>query len=79
MIPIFFDFLGDSLEVFMGDFFIFGDDFNSCLAHLTKILEVYVKKRMMLSWEKSHFIVQEGVVLWHLVSCKGLEVDNFGL
>ena len=60
---IVFDFLGDSLKVFMDDFFVFGDDFDSCLAHLTKILEVCVKKQLVLSWEKSHFMVREGVVL----------------
>ena len=73
---IFSDFLGDSLEVFMDDFSVFGDDFESYLAHMTKILEVCVKKRLVLSWEKSHFMVREGVVLRHLVSGKGLEVDK---
>ena len=76
MTAIFFDFLSDSLEVFMDDFSVFGDDFDSCLAHLTKILEVCVRKHLVLSWEKSHFIVREGVVLGHLVSGKGLEVDK---
>ena len=76
MPAIFCDFLGDSLEVFMEDFSVFGDDFDSCLAHLTKILEVCVRKRLVLSWEKSHFMVREGVVLVHLVSGKGLEVDK---
>ena len=76
MMVIFYDFLCDSLEVFMDDFFVFGDDFDSCLAHLTKILEVCVKKQLILSWEKSHFMVREGVVLGHLVSGKGLEVDK---
>ena len=55
----------------MDDFSVFGDDFDSCLAHLTKILEVCVRKRLVLNWEKSHFIV-----LGHLVSGKGLEVDK---
>ena len=73
---IFSDFLGDSLEDFMDDFSVFGDDFDSFLAHLTKILEVCIKKRQVLSWEKSHFMVREGVVLGHLVSGKGLEVDK---
>ena len=73
---IFSDFLGDSLEVFMDDFFVIGDDFDSCLTHLTKIREVCVRKRVVLSWEKSHFMGREGVVLGHLVSCKGLEVDK---
>ena len=76
MSTIFLDFLGDSLGVFMDDFYIFGDDFDSCLRHLTKILEVCIRKRLVLNWEKSHFMVREGVVLGHLVSGKGLEVDK---
>ena len=63
MIAIFSNFFGYSLEVFMDDFSIFEDDFKNFLAHLTKILEAYVKKRLVLSWEKSHFMVREGVVL----------------
>ena len=76
MTAIFSDFLGDSLEVYMDVFSIFGNNFESCLARLTKILEVCVKKRLVLSWEKSYFIVREGVVLGHIVSAKGLEVDK---
>ena len=49
MTAIFSDFLGESLEVFMDDFFVFGDDFDSYLAHLTKILEICVRKRLVLS------------------------------
>ena len=73
---IFSDFLGDSLEVVMNNFFVFGNDFKCCLAHLTKILEVCVKKGLVLSWEKSHFMVRKGVVLGHIISGKGLEVDK---
>ena len=76
MTAIFFDFLDDNLEVFMDDFNVFGNDFESCLAHLTKIPEVCVRKRLVLSCEKSHFMVREGVVLKHIVSSKGLEVDK---
>ena len=76
MTAIFSEFLGDSLEVFMDDFSVFGNDFESYLAHVTKILEVCVRKRLVLSWEKSHFMVREGVVLRHIVSGKGLEVDK---
>ena len=73
---IFSDFLADSLEVFMDNFSVFRNNFKSCLAHLTKILEVCVRKRLLLSWEKFHFMVREGVVLGHIVSGKGLEVDK---
>ena len=60
----------------MDDFFVFGYDFESFLAHLIKILEVYVKKRLVLSWEKSHLMVREGVVFMHLILGKGLKVDK---
>ena len=44
MMAIFSELLGDSLEVFMDDFSVFRNDFESCLAYLTKILEVCVRK-----------------------------------
>ena len=31
---------------------------------------------MVLNWEKCHFMVQEGIVLGHLIYSKGLEVDK---
>ena len=34
-------------------------------------LKVFILKRLVLSWEKSHFMVREGIVLGHLVSRKG--------
>ena len=57
----------------MDDFSVFKSSFDACLEHLTRILDVYVKKRLVLSWEKSHFMVREGIVLGHLVSSKGLK------
>ena len=51
MTAIFSDFLGDNLEFFMDDFSIFGNDFHNCLGHLTKIHEVCVSKRLVLSDE----------------------------
>ena len=43
---------------------------------MTKILEVLARKQLVLCWEKSHFMVRNGVVLGHLVSGKGLEVEK---
>ena len=76
MMAIFSDFIGESMEVFMEDFLVFGPSFDACLEHLTQILDVCLKKHLVLSWEKSHFMVREGIVLGHLVSSKGLEVDK---
>ena len=30
----------------------------------------------MLNWEKFHFMVQEGIVLGHKISVRGIEVDK---
>ena len=60
----------------MDDFSVFGPSCDACLEHLTQILDVCVKKHLVLSWEKSHFIVREGIVFGHLVSSKGFEVDK---
>ena len=30
----------------------------------------------MLNWEKCHFMVQEGIVLGHQISARGIEVDK---
>ena len=73
---LFSDFIGESMEVFMDDFSVFRLSFDTCLEHLTQILDVCVKKRLVLSWEKSHFMVREDILLGHLVSSKGLEVDK---
>ena len=51
----------------MDDFSVFGPNFDTCLEHLTRILDICLKKRLVLSWEKSHFMVREGIVLGHLV------------
>ena len=76
MMAIFSEFIGESMEVFMDDFSIFGPSFDACLERLTQILDICIKKRLLLSWEKSHFMVREGIALGHLVSGKGLEVDK---
>ena len=82
MMAIFFDFIGESMEVFMDDFLVFGPSFDACSEHLTQILDVCVKKRLVIlhgmrqGWEKSYFMVREGIMLGHLVSSKGLEVDK---
>ena len=58
MMTIFSNFIGESLEVFMDDFSVFGPSFDKYLEHLTQILDVCVKKRLVLIWERSHFMVR---------------------
>ncbi|CAA7405269.1 unnamed protein product [Spirodela intermedia] len=73
MLSIFSDMIGKCMEIFMDDFFVFGESFDECLNHLKHVLEKCIEKKLVLSWEKSHFMVKEGVVLGHIVSKRGLE------
>ncbi|GKA86079.1 reverse transcriptase domain-containing protein [Tanacetum coccineum] len=61
---------------FMDDFSVFGDSFSSCLANLDKMLKRCEDTKLALNWEKSHFMVKEGIVLGHKISRKGIEVDK---
>ncbi|CAA7407028.1 unnamed protein product [Spirodela intermedia] len=76
MLSIFSDMIEKCMEIFMDDFFVFGESFDECLNHLQHVLEKCIEKKFVLSWEKSHFMVKEGVVLGHIVSKRGLEVDR---
>ncbi|XP_076897928.1 uncharacterized protein LOC143551355 [Bidens hawaiensis] len=41
-----------------------------------EVLKRCVEMNPVLSWEKSHFMVQEGTILGHVISSKGVEVDQ---
>ncbi|GJX17473.1 reverse transcriptase domain-containing protein [Tanacetum coccineum] len=76
MMAIFHDMIEKTMEVFMDDFLVFGDSFSSCLANLDKMLKRCEDTKLALNWEKSHFMVKEGIVLGHKISRKGIEVDK---
>ncbi|CAN6697897.1 unnamed protein product [Malus baccata var. baccata] len=76
MVRIFSDFVEKIIEVFMDDFSVFGDSFDGCLENLTLILKRCVETNLVLNWEKCHFMVRQGIVLGHIVSERGIEVDK---
>ena len=76
MLSIFSDMVERFLEIFMDDFFVFGDSFDDCLTNLEKVLSRCEEKNLVLNWEKCHFMVTNGIVLGHIVSSKGIEVDK---
>ena len=57
-------------------FSVFGTSFDHCLHNLALVLQRCEDKNLVLNWEKCHFMVQEGIVLGHRVSSKGIEVDR---
>nr|GEZ78862.1 reverse transcriptase domain-containing protein [Tanacetum cinerariifolium] len=76
MMAIFHDMIEQTMEVFMDDFSVFGDSFSTCLTNLEKMLKRCEDTKLALNWEKSHFMVKEGIVLGHKISKKGIEVDK---
>nr|GEU51997.1 reverse transcriptase domain-containing protein [Tanacetum cinerariifolium] len=50
--------------------------FQSCLSHLERMLKRCEDTNLCLNWEKSHFMVKEGIVLGHKISKQGIEVDK---
>jgi hypothetical protein len=76
MMGIFSDLIEKCMEIFMDDFSVYGSAFEQCLTNLSKVLQRCEEVSLVLNWEKCHFMVQEGIVLGHLVSSKGLEVDK---
>jgi len=73
---IFVDMVEKCIEVFMDDFFVFGSSFDCCLANLERVLQRCEETNLFLNWEKCHFMVQEGIVLGHKISVRGIEVDK---
>ncbi|KAL4323802.1 hypothetical protein GQ457_11G023210 [Hibiscus cannabinus] len=76
MMAIFSDMVEDFLEIFMDDFSVFGDNFDTCLSNLEKVLTRCEETDLVLNWEKCHFMVDQGIVLGHKISSKGIEVDK---
>ncbi|CAM8959439.1 unnamed protein product [Rhodiola kirilowii] len=73
---IFSDMIGSFIEVFMDDFTVHGDSFDACLGNLSTVLERCISMNLVLNYEKCHFMVTHGVVLGHIVSKEGVEVDK---
>ena len=55
---------------------MYGSNFEQCLHNLGTILQRYKDKNLALNCEKCHFMVTEGIVLGHMISADGFEVDQ---
>ena len=60
----------------MDDITIYGSTFDECLVNLEAVLNQCIEKDLVLNWEKCHFMVHQGIVLRHIISKQGIEVDK---
>ena len=72
----FSDMVEKTIEVFMDEFSVLGGSFDNCLENLRLVLIRCEETNLVLNWEKCHFMVQEGIVLGHQISARGIEVDK---
>nr|GEV68555.1 DNA-directed DNA polymerase [Tanacetum cinerariifolium] len=76
MLAIFHDMVGKKMEVFMDEFSVFRNSFENCLSRLDKMLQRCEDTNLCLNWEKSYFMVKEGIVLSYKISKNEIEVDK---
>ena len=76
MLSIFSDMGERIMEVYMDDITVYGESFDECLVHLETVLHRCIEKNLVLNWEKCHFMVNQGIVLRHIISERGIEVDK---
>ena len=60
----------------MDDITIYGSTFEECFVNIETVLNRCIEKDLVFNWEKCHFMVQQGIVLGHIISEKGIEVDK---
>ena len=76
MLSIFSDMVERIMEVYMDDITVYGESFDECLIHFEIFLHGCIEKNLVLNWEKCHFMVNQGIVLGHIISERGIEVDK---
>ncbi|RDX74140.1 Retrovirus-related Pol polyprotein from transposon 17.6, partial [Mucuna pruriens] len=76
MISIFFDLLEDCMDIFMDNFTVYAKSLEAYLDNLSKVLRRCIDSNLVLNFEKCHFMVTKGIILGHLISIRGIEVDK---
>jgi hypothetical protein len=76
MMAIFSDLIKNIMEVFIDHFLVYGKNFKDYLENLDKVLKRCQETHLILSWEKCHSMVREGIILGHRVLGRGIEVDQ---
>src|SRR4051812_15985781 len=76
LMAIFSDFGEKIYEVLLDNFSVYASSFDDCLSNLDRVLQTCKETNLVLNWEKCHFMVNEGIVLGHKVSERGIEVDK---
>ncbi|GKC53713.1 reverse transcriptase domain-containing protein [Tanacetum coccineum] len=75
MTGIFHDMVEDFIEVFMDDFSVFGNSFNTCLTNLDKVLARCEETNLGLNWEKCHFMDAKPRLIRWVMLLQGFNIE----
>jgi hypothetical protein len=76
MMDITFDDENDNfIVIYLDDITVYSDSDEQHLNHLKKVFQKYKKFNILLNPKKSHFGMQEGKLLGHIISKEGINID----
>ena len=64
------------MKVYMDDITVYGGSFEECLINLELILHRCIEKNLVLNWENYNFMVNQRIVLGHIITNRGIKVDK---
>lgn len=64
------------IKVFIDDLMVDGDSLDICLNNLTLLLKQYINTNLVINWEKCHLIVNQDIVLEHVILERRIEIDK---
>ena len=76
MLSIFSNLVERIMKVYMDDITVYGGSFEEYLINLETVPHRCIEKNLVLNWEKCHFMVNQGIVLGHIISNKRIKVDK---
>ena len=60
----------------MDDITVYEGSFEEYLINLETVLHWCIDKNLVLNWENCHFMINQGIVLGHVISNREIEVDK---
>jgi len=76
VLGIFFYLIHDCVEVYMGDFIVYGNTFEEALENLEKVLKRCKETNLSLSHGKCFMVFIKAIVLGYQISGYGIKVDK---
>ena len=75
VLAIFSNLIHECVDVYVDDFFVYGNELDESLQNLEKVLIRCIGSNLSFSNEKCFMLLTEGIVLGHHISLEGIKMD----